>query len=74
MSGALPSVDFKAVNFQSEQGMYDAVNSDNPFIINYMPDSTMPPAVPSVGSTDDQMEDWVTAANKYSTDITRNGG
>ena len=54
-------------NFQSEQGMYDAVNSDNPFIINYMPDSTMPPAVPSVGSTDDQMEDWVTAANKYST-------
>jgi hypothetical protein len=54
-------------NFQSEQGMYDAINSDNPFIINYMPDSTMPPAVPSVGSTDDQMEDWVTAANKYST-------
>ena len=54
-------------NFQSEQGMYDAINSDNPFVINYMPDSTMPPAVPSVGSTDDQMEDWVTAANKYST-------
>jgi hypothetical protein len=45
--------------FQSEQGMYDAINSDNPFIINYMSDSTLPPAVPSVGSTDDQMEDWV---------------
>jgi len=46
-------------NFQSEQGMYDAINSDNPFIINYMSDSTLPPPVPSVGSTDDQMEDWV---------------
>lgn len=46
-------------NFQSEQGMYDAINSDNPFVINYMPDSTMPPAVPSVGSTDDQMEEVI---------------
>tara|TARA_Y100000361_G_scaffold133729_1_gene132208 strand:+ start:476 stop:2560 length:2085 start_codon:yes stop_codon:yes gene_type:complete len=54
-------------NFQGEQGMYDAINSDNPFVINYMPDSTMPPPVPSVGSTDNQMEDWVTSANKYST-------
>lgn len=47
-------------NFQSEQGMYDAINSDNPFIINYMSDSTLPPpvpTVPSVGSTDTQMED-----------------
>jgi len=47
-------------NFQSEQGMYDALNSDNPFIINYMSDSTLPPpvpTVPSVGSTDTQMED-----------------
>lgn len=53
-------------NFGSQQGLIDALYSDDPISMTYMPDSTMPPASSSVGSTDDQMEDWIKDSYQYS--------